>query len=504
MKGLTCFFFIIALTMQVYGQDTIRCSQKIKPLSEEDLKNNEAFEELVNNFRSNNKRVEATDYIIPVVVHVVYNKQLHNISDAQIFSQIDVLNKDYNRKNADTSITPAYFKSIAGSSGIKFKLALKDPSGSPTTGITRTNTQTLAFSDNDDVKFDSKGGKNAWDPTNYLNIWVCNMQGSTLGYYPADYVSTAGKSSDGVVITYRAFGTMGPLSATYNLGRTATHEIGHWFGLYHPWGPPSNSSCGSDLVNDTPVQPADSKGCPKFPFIDSGVNCNNAPNGRNFSNFMDYTNDACMNMFTQGQVNRMTSVLGTNRTQIVNSPALKSSFNKDLAIALSFDTTNICSVAGNVKVRIFNKGKDTVNAYSFSVSANGVTNRYSWSGKFPPLADTLWNLENLKINTDGNGMTAELSILPEIDNFAENNTYFMPFNCRNLLSIYPNPVTEVLYISGNSPEITSCVFYNLAGAEIFRTGKLAEIDVSSLKPGFYLVVLETREKAVRQQLIVIR
>ena len=504
MKGLACFFSFIALFLQLYGQDTIRCKQSFTPLSDQDLKNNEAFELLIKNFSRLNKRVEASDYTIPVVVHVVYNKEIHNISDAQILSQIDVLNKDYNRTNSDTSITPAFFKSIAGSAGIKFKLALQDPFGLPTNGITRTFTETISFTDNDLVKYDSKGGKDAWDPNSYLNIWVCNMQGSTLGYYPADYVSTAGKPNDGVVITYRAFGTIGPISTTYNLGRTATHEVGHWFGLYHPWGPPANSSCGSDLVDDTPIQPADSKSCPKFPFVDSGTNCNNAPNGRNFSNFMDYTNDNCMNMFTKGQVNRMRSVLATNRTSIINSKGLEPLFNKDVAIALSIDTTNICEVERNVKVRIFNNGKDTVKAYSFSITANGITNQYTWKGKFLPSADTIWNLSELKVNTDGNGITANVSILPEIDNSPENNTHTTQFTCKNALGIYPNPVTETLYIKGNSPEIVSCVFYNLAGTEIFRTGKLPEINVSALAPGFYLVVLETNLKAVRQQLIIIR
>lgn len=248
---------------------------------------------------------------IPVVVHVVYNTSAQNISDAQIMSQIDVLNEDFRRLNADKTSTPSAFSPTAADVEINFCLAGKDPNGATTTGIIRKSTTVTAFSDNDGVKYTSSGGSNAWPTGSYLNIWVCNLGSSLLGYaqFPGGPSAT-----DGVVILYRAFGRGYATAAPFNKGRTATHEVGHWLNLRHIWG---DASCGSDLVTDTPTQQTSNYGCPAYPHR----TCSNTTSGDEFMNYMDYTDDGCMNMFSVGQKSRMKAlfVSGGSRYNLTTS-----------------------------------------------------------------------------------------------------------------------------------------------------------------------------------------
>ena len=177
---------------------------------------------------------------IPVVVHVVYKTAAQNISQAQIDSQMDVLNRDFRKKNSDISTVPAPFAPLAGDARIEFKLATTDPDGNPTTGVTRTETNKSSFGSNDDVKFTAQGGIDAWPRDDYLNIWVCQLSGGLLGYaqFPGGAAAT-----DGVVCTHTGFGTTGTAAAPFDKGRTTTHEIGHWLNLRHIWG---DGGCGVD------------------------------------------------------------------------------------------------------------------------------------------------------------------------------------------------------------------------------------------------------------------
>lgn len=248
---------------------------------------------------------------IPVVVHVVYNPNSpeQNISDAQIQSQIDVLNKDFRATNPDVASVPAPFKPLVADARIEFVLATTDPSGNPTTGIIRKATTEAAFMDDERVKYDATGGSDAWPSDRYLNMWVCLLGGGLLGYaqFPGGPDET-----DGVVITHTAFGNTGTAAAPFNLGRTATHEIGHWLNLRHIWGDDGDGCNGSDFVDDTPNQAGPNTGVPTFP----RVTCSNGPNGDLFMNYMDYTDDAGMYMFTTGQVARMQSALDVARPNI--------------------------------------------------------------------------------------------------------------------------------------------------------------------------------------------
>ncbi|HEY5370134.1 MAG TPA: M43 family zinc metalloprotease [Hanamia sp.] len=250
--------------------------------------------------------------IIPVVVHVLYNTGEQNISDQQVLSQITVLNNDYRRQNADTVNTPVPFKSVAADSRIQFCLAKVDPQGFATSGIIHKYTKQSQFLADDQMKFTASGGDDAWDATRYLNIWVCNLFGRTLGYA---VLPGSPAERDGVVIQYGCFGTTSNVAAPYNKGRTATHEIGHWLGLKHLWG---DAFCGDDGIADTPPQETSNTYCPVFPHLSS---CSVNPNGDMFMDFMDFTDDGCMNMFTQGQKAEMRGLfaLGQPRNSFLNS-----------------------------------------------------------------------------------------------------------------------------------------------------------------------------------------
>jgi hypothetical protein len=245
---------------------------------------------------------------IPTVVHVVWRRQEENVSDAQVQSQIAVLNKDFKATNPDKSKVPPVWKGLVADPNIKFALAKKDPAGQKTTGITRTKTTQSGFGTGDAVKKTAGGGINPWPTDRYLNIWVCNLRDGLLGYaqFPGGPAAT-----DGVVILYTAFGTKGAAAAPFNLGRTTTHEVGHWLNLRHVWGD-TNDCSGSDFADDTPHQQLPNYGTPAFPH----VSCNNGPNGDMFMNYMDYVDDAAMFMFTPGQVVRMNATLAGPRKKI--------------------------------------------------------------------------------------------------------------------------------------------------------------------------------------------
>lgn len=247
---------------------------------------------------------------VPLVVHVVYNTDSENISDSQINSQIAALNRDYNAQNTDKANTPQCWIGLATSVNLNFVLASTDPAGKPTNGIERTQTTKTSFDVDDSVKATGTGGADAWQGA-YLNLWVCSLGGGILGYaqFPGGAAST-----DGVVILNTAFGTEGTASAPFNLGRTCTHEVGHWLNLHHIWGDTADCS-GNDFVDDTPNAQHPNYNKPTFPHL----SCSNGPNGDMFMNYMDYVDDDTMVMFTAGQVARMQAALEQARTQFLTA-----------------------------------------------------------------------------------------------------------------------------------------------------------------------------------------
>jgi hypothetical protein len=233
---------------------------------------------------------------IKTVVNVVYKTAEQNISTAQINSQIKALNKDFRATNPDKTQTPAAWTGLVTDARIQFKVAK----------VTRTKTTQDDFTHDDGVKRGATGGVAPLNPATHLNIWVCPLRDSLLGYaqFPGGPHST-----DGVVVNYLAFGTVGTAQPPFHKGRTATHEIGHYFNLRHIWGDTPDCS-GSDMVPDTPNCAGPNTGMPSFPTI----TCNNGPNGDMFVNYMDYTDDAGMFMFTTQQILRMRTTLDTERS----------------------------------------------------------------------------------------------------------------------------------------------------------------------------------------------
>ncbi|MGB0916530.1 MAG: T9SS type A sorting domain-containing protein [Flavobacteriales bacterium] len=265
------------------------------------------------NLSSTHRAVET----IPVVVHVVYSTGSQNISDAQIQSQIDILNEDYRRLNDDVSQVPSVWTSRIADCEIQFQLATCNPDGYQTNGITRTETTVTNWNGSDNVKFTNEGGHDAWPASDYLNIWVCNIGSGLLGFAYQPGINAA---LDGVVIGYRYFG-FDSQSNQYDLGRTATHEIGHYFNLDHPWGPgASNPGCNmSDGVGDTPTQRDPNYGCNNSYPTES---CGTGINSDMFMNFMDYGNDECLVFYTNGQKSRMLAALNGPRASLLSSHGL--------------------------------------------------------------------------------------------------------------------------------------------------------------------------------------
>ncbi|TXE19029.1 T9SS type A sorting domain-containing protein [Psychroserpens burtonensis] len=242
-------------------------------------------------------RIDGNIITIPVVVHVLYRNSTENISVAQIQSQLDVLNEDFRRTNPDADNA----WSQASDSEIEFCLVTVDPNGNATTGITRKSTTRRDWGTTDDMKRSSTGGVDPWNTSEYLNMWIVPQMlsngGTILGYaqFPGGNAAT-----DGVVMGYNYFGRTGNVSAPFDGGRTTTHEVGHYFNLRHIWG---DANCGNDFVSDTPTHQASNGGCPV-----GQVSCGSTDM---VQNYMDYTNDSCMNLFTLGQKNRMRAVLAS-------------------------------------------------------------------------------------------------------------------------------------------------------------------------------------------------
>ena len=251
----------------------------------------------------------AVSVTIPVVVHVLYSATSENISDAQIQSQIDVLNEDYHKLNPDYTNTPSAFAGLVADVGVQFVLAKRTPTGVATTGIERKSSTTTSWGTADKIKQASTGGLDAWNASQYLNLWVGTIGGGILGYaqFPGGAAAT-----DGVVISPVYFGRTGTVTSPYNLGRTASHEVGHWLNLNHIWGDDNGACTGTDNVADTPNQGAEHYGKPTFP----QVSCSNGPNGDMFMNYMDYVDDNAMFMFSTGQSQRMNALFASGGARV--------------------------------------------------------------------------------------------------------------------------------------------------------------------------------------------
>jgi len=332
--------------------------------------------------RLKNQKTHRTQsiYQVPVVVHVLYNMgdalgQGTNIPTAQINSQISVLNKDYNRLNADASSTPPEFAALAGDMDIEFVLAKRTPEGLPTNGIVRVQSPQTSWTSFEDAELKAVS---YWPAEEYLNIWICNLT-DYLAYSQFPESSLPGledspdeRLTDGIVFNYKVFGSIDDgsfnLNPKYNKGRTATHEIGHFFGLRHIWGD-ANDCVADDYVSDTPVQARSTFNNPAHPLADA---CSSAIM---FQNFLDYTDDVSMNLFTQQQVTRMITVLENSprRASLLTSPGLIEPDPTGTNIALQEILAPLpveCDNTVTPSIRVANIGTAVISTLSIDIYIN--------------------------------------------------------------------------------------------------------------------------------------
>ncbi|MEO1049503.1 MAG: choice-of-anchor J domain-containing protein [Bacteroidota bacterium] len=334
---------------------------------------------------------------IPVVVHIIHNGEAigtgTNIPDAQVISQIEVLTEDFRRLNTDANQTPADFLPVAVDAEIEFVLAKRDPEGLPTNGIVRVQGTQSLWDMADNNRFKSLS---YWPAEDYLNIWVVDLRGGLLGYaqFPVSSLegleqASANRLTDGAVVDYQHFGsnakgTFPDLDSNFDRGRTTTHEVGHFFGLRHIWG---DGGCSlDDFVDDTPLASGSTSGCPSHPQTSCGGT-------QMFQNYMDYTYDECMNLFTSGQKLRMRTVLDNSprRASLLNSKGAiaPSTFALDLGLRNVLDpSSQVCAgeVAPILEVR--NYGTDQLTSTRI---------RFSMDGFEQETLDFNFSLNNLEI-----------------------------------------------------------------------------------------------------------
>lgn len=424
--------------------------------------------------------------IIPVVVHVIHANGPENISKAQILSEIDALNRDFRRNNSDTTATPGPFKSIAADCEIEFQMAKLDPNGNCTDGINRVYSPLTVYARNN-VK-----SLIYWPSNKYMNIWIVKSIRRADGTLPPAGTIIAGfaqfpggsAATDGLVIASANFGTIG--SAQGNKGRTTVHEVGHWLNLRHIWADDNGACSGSDFVNDTPNQGSENfSTCPTFPMLDA---CSPSGNGINFSNYMDYTDELCQNMYTVGQAARMNAALSSSTS---NRNNLWSAGN---LTATGVSTPTILCVADfstNAPGNIVCEGAQI----SFSdVSFNGAATSRTWN--FPggtlvtpsTLSDSIVTIQypiagnydvTLSVsNSTGSATVTKTGFVKVLPAIAAYNSTFYSESFEN--SALPNADWEIANLDGGVPvwqQNTALGFSGSACASLQNfSGDSADID----------------------------
>ena len=316
------FYIFLFLLFSTSGKSQKKCgteNKRFEALARNPglIKERQIIEEFTKNWIDKEDAAKSGQTVvkIPVVVHVVWRTADQNISDEQIKSQIDILNKDFRKLNSDVNKTPTFFKNLVADVGIEFCLAARDPAGMVTNGITRTKTTVVDIGDKDRWHTTLRGGKDPWNNKKYINIWVCEAGEDLYGF--AFLPGTADPpEADGLVISSQYFGSTGTAIASFpnHKGRTTTHEMGHYFNLEHLWGPDESECEEGDEVEDTPLQFEATYDCASYPLKDE---CSPTDNGILFFNYMDYVDDECMYMFTEGQKKRMNASLNGFRSTLL-------------------------------------------------------------------------------------------------------------------------------------------------------------------------------------------
>jgi hypothetical protein len=390
LKPTLAILFSLAL-FYTHAQDPIRRCASVEALNNKlaaSAAKRAAFEhrraEFNQSLKTGNRLMQAQEarlagegYSIPVVFHVVL-QDTNFITDADIQAQLDTLNHDFAGSNGDSSKIPVWFKGLFGKSGLQFCLARRTPDGLPFSGIDRVSTFRSGFSiSNEGVKQTAFGGVDGWDPDQYLNIWICSLAGGILGY--SSFPDDGEKSLQGVVIDYRAI--PGGSLSTYNEGKTLTHETGHFFNLYHIWGDDNGSCSGTDYVDDTPNQANSSNICGNNKLFDG---CTIAGDGIMYQNYMDYTADECLVMFTNEQVLRMEATAATYYSKLLTSNACQPvvmNHNDATLKQIVSPEQRICAEEFTPAIVVRNSGVDTLRSLRIAVSVDGIeVENTSWTG----------------------------------------------------------------------------------------------------------------------------
>jgi hypothetical protein len=383
--------------------------------------------------RGQNSRILGATIYIPVVFHIVLQNPAL-VSDAQLQAQIDQLNTDFAGLNPDTNRIPAAFKPLFAKTQIQFKLAQRTPDNEPATGIERTVTTRNKFSiDDPALKYAVQGGANAWDRDRFLNVWITDLADNYLGYstFPGSPAA-----EDGIAINYNSL----PGSAgVYNKGRTLVHESGHYFFLFHIWG--DENFCGADDgIDDTPKQATHTTGCPVGEVrIDQ---CTNTAPGIMYQNYMDYTDDACMVMFTNDQVLRMETALSTYRASLFTTnggdPVVLP--NLDAAVkSINSPVALVCTPDFAPVITLRNRGTQTITSATITAVIDGGTAAVTqWTGSLPSLGEVPVTLNTVTTTTGAHVLTVTVT-QPNgsMDDNAGNNTFTVTYQ-------YQAPVTPPL------------------------------------------------------------
>jgi hypothetical protein len=331
MKPRATPFFVLLWLVVLTGPLALRAQERCGTIPYKATPQQARFEQWIQEktqekrARTAQQLVDGPVYQIPVVVHVVHLGEPvgegRNISLEQIEDQIRILNEDFRRQNPDTTDTQPLFRPVAADVGVEFVLARQTPDGLPTNGVVRVVGAQDSYSISEGAEL---GALSQWNPENYFNIWVTRISGGKLGFaqlpisdlLPGLESASFNSLTDGIVVDYLSFGSVGSLRDRYNGGRTTTHEVGHYLGLRHIWG---DGDCDiDDFVEDTPPQANSYSFCP----VDEAFSCGSPDM---YDNYMDLTDDACMNLFTEGQAFRMRVVLENSprRASLLVSPGLE-------------------------------------------------------------------------------------------------------------------------------------------------------------------------------------
>ena len=444
MRTSTNLFLLLPLTLlftNAFAQDYQRCGTALllernlekEPLNRAILNLNE--QRLQNRLMENSGRLKSNGsatVTIPVVFHIVMSNP-NQVTDGQVIAQLQLLNEAYSGIHADTSRIPLHFKSLAGRSLIQFCLAQRTPGEAATNGIVRYTTSSSSFTvESEKIKYASSGGADAWNPKDYLNIWVGNISGSILGY--SSFPGIGAASSQGVVIHYGSL--PGGSLLNYNKGKTLVHETGHYFFLYHIWGDDNGGCTGTDQVDDTPNQSNATTGCPGSVVTD---NCNRTTSGIMFQNYMDYSHDNCLLMFTNDQVARMETALNTYHASLLDSkgclPMAEYTRNVEIKSIIS-PAQRICTGSLSPSFTIRNMGKENLSTLMLHVQIDQQPPmRIQWTGSIASLSSATINAAVLT-TTAGNHVLTVYTSDPngQEDEYPRNDTmrfafmYYPPSN----------------------------------------------------------------------------